>query len=149
MACSNAIGNSVAQVSMPLGSYKLSTLGRDLQVHVANIERWGGEGRVNEWSRCRCRTEDTSKTGGMMARVEGEYHNPAGWREEDGNILQALLEGFLWKAVSQITFFSCSTAKVFSNLWLKKEIIPIVRAFLLNYINCLSYGISFLRIVYM
>ena len=128
MADYTGIGNSVAQVSMPLGSYKLSTLERDLQVHVANIERWGGEGRVNEWSRCRCRTKDTSK-GGDMARVEGEYHNPAGWREEDGNILQALIESFLWKAVSQITFFSCSTAKVFgisfSNLWPKKEIIPI------------------------
>ena len=61
------------------------------------------------------------KAGGMMARVEGEYHNPAGWREEDGNVLQALLEGFLWKAVSKITFFACSIAKVlgilFSQLW--------------------------------
>ena len=48
-----------------------------------------------------------------MARVEGRYHNPGGWREEDGAILQAFLEGFLWKAVSKITSFSCSTAKVF------------------------------------
>ena len=47
MACYTGIGNSVAQVSMPLGSYKLSTLERDLQVHVANIDRWGGGGRVN------------------------------------------------------------------------------------------------------
>ena len=48
-----------------------------------------------------------------MARVEGRYHNPGGWREGDGDILHALLEGFLWKAVSKITFFTCSTAKVF------------------------------------
>ena len=47
MACSNGIGNSVAQVSMPLGSYKLSILERDLQVHVANIERWEVRERVN------------------------------------------------------------------------------------------------------
>ena len=32
---------------MPQGSYKLSMLERDLPVHVANIERWGGRGVIN------------------------------------------------------------------------------------------------------
>ena len=48
-----------------------------------------------------------------VARVEGRYHNPGGWREGDGAILQALLADFLWKAVSKITFFSCFSAQVF------------------------------------
>ena len=34
-------GISVAQVSMPQGSYKLSMLERDIEAHVANIDRWG------------------------------------------------------------------------------------------------------------
>ena len=65
-----------------------------------------------EWCRCRCRAEENDKAMGM-ARVEGSYHNPGGWREGDGAILQALLATFLWKAVSKITSFSCSSAQVF------------------------------------
>ena len=47
-----------------------------------------------DWRRCRCVPENQARSE-TIARVDGKFHNPGGWREEDGAMLKALLENFL------------------------------------------------------
>ena len=60
---------------------------------------WEGDRNVNvfmrDWRRCRCVPENQVQQGETVARVDGKFHNPGGWREEDGAMLKALLESFL------------------------------------------------------
>ena len=59
---------------------------------------WERDGNANllwrDWLRCRCVPENQVQ-GETVARVDGKFHNPGGWREEDGAMLKALLENFL------------------------------------------------------
>ena len=50
--------------------------------------------------------------GSAVVTVQGRYQNPGGWRRGEREELGHTMETFLWRGVSRLEAFQCSSVEV-------------------------------------